>query len=52
MTDDKRFDRIEASFDRLMNCMVEFRAEVSGRLQSLEIQTRVIASSQQNLETS
>jgi hypothetical protein len=47
---DERFDRIDLSVERLMNYMLEFRAEVSGRLQSLETQTHLLASSQQSFE--
>jgi len=34
-----------------MNYMLEFRGEVSGRLQAMETQMRVLASSQQSCES-
>ena len=50
MTNDERFDRLDASIGRLMNYLLDFRGEVSGRLQAVEMQMRVLASSQQSFE--
>jgi hypothetical protein len=54
MTQDERFDRVEALIEqmgeRLMNYTLEFRREVSGRLQAVETEMRVLASSQQSFD--